>query len=90
LLSKALTYREEMLEADIEFQHSLANLKSTKSEAYGAEGVQIRRQALGVLFRRIKLSEKYEGALRAYSAALEGRIRALNRQLKKYQPRLER
>jgi len=89
-MSRAETYRKEMIQADVEFQAAIADLKSSKDEPYGAEGVHARKHALGVLFRRVELSEKYEASLRAYVEALTRRIRALERELKKYQPRLER
>ena len=90
LMSRADTYRKEMLQADAEFHAAIASLKSSKDELSAAEGVHARRHALSVLFRRVELSEKYEASLRAYVEGLTRRIRDLERELKKYQPRLER
>src|SRR2546427_593362 len=74
LMAKAETYRSEMEETAATFQQALSFLKSSKSEAYSSKGVQERREAIGILFRYVELSGKYEAALQGYAAALETKV----------------
>jgi len=83
-----------------ELQQILAEMKQAATTPQTAEPMdeESRNVAAGVLFlmffqniaRRIDLMEKYEAAQRDYAKALEARVKALEKENARYQPRLER